>query len=254
MSKSSYRIAVNVEWTSKCNARCAMCPRTMISDPKLMSLSTWEQVLSRLSCQDAFRVIIAGYGEPTTHPKFDDFVDAMHGRHLQFDMATNGSMLDKERLERMDGLFAKLMISFSSTDPDVYQSVHTNLDQREVMENILLAHRTLKKTKLIINLSPTPECLMTLDGTIRWLHENGIRDLHMSPTYYDRRRHEYSGHAIRSGSEGEDQVLPPDQSGDGLHCRRWRFCRTVALQSLQMHSAQHKHADQCARVLHLLLQ
>ena len=186
MSKSSYRIAVNVEWTSKCNARCAMCPRSMISDPKLMSLSTYQQVLSRLSVEDAFRVIIAGYGEPTTHPKFDDFVDAMRGHHLQFDMATNGSMLDKDRLERMDGLFTKLMISFSSTSPEVYQSVHTNLDQQQVMENILLAHQTLKKTRLIINLSPTPECLATLDGTIKWFHDNGIRDLHMSPTYYDR--------------------------------------------------------------------
>ena len=69
MSKSSYRIAVNVEWTSKCNARCAMCPRTMISEPKLMVLSTFEQVLSRLTAEDVFRVIIAGYGEPTTHPE-----------------------------------------------------------------------------------------------------------------------------------------------------------------------------------------
>ncbi len=186
MSKSSYRIAVNVEWTSKCNARCAMCPRTMISEPKLMALSTFEQVLSRLTAEDAFRVIIAGYGEPTTHPKFDEFVEAMRGHRLQFDMATNGSLLDKDRLERMDGIFTKLMISFSSTDPEVYQAVHTNLDQREVMDNILLAHRTLKKTKLIVNLSPTPECLATLDDTIRWFHENGIRDLHMSPTYYDR--------------------------------------------------------------------
>jgi MoaA/NifB/PqqE/SkfB family radical SAM enzyme len=186
MLNSSYRIAVNVEWTSKCNARCAMCPRDMISHPKLMALSTFEQVLSRLSNNDVFRVIIAGYGEPTTHPKFNDFVDAMHGHRHQFDMATNGSLLDRERLERMDGLFTKLMISFSSTDPDVYQAVHTNLDQRQVMENILLAHSTLKKTKLTINLSPTPECLATLDGTIQWFHKNGIRDLHMSPTYYNR--------------------------------------------------------------------
>lgn len=151
-----------------------------------MALSTFEQVLSRLSNNDVFRVIIAGYGEPTTHPKFNDFVDAMHGHRHQFDMATNGSLLDRERLERMDGLFTKLMISFSSTDPDVYQAVHTNLDQRQVMENILLAHSTLKKTKLTINLSPTPECLATLDGTIQWFHKNGIRDLHMSPTYYNR--------------------------------------------------------------------
>lgn len=186
MSQNSYRIAVNVEWTSKCNARCAMCPRSMITDPKVMDLATFQQVLSRLSADDVFRVIVAGYGEPTTHPRFDDFVEAMRGHGLRYDIATNGSLLDQNRLQRMDGLFTTLMISFSSTTPDVYRAVHANLDQNQVMENILLAHRTLKATKLIINLSPTAECLATLDATIRWFHGHGIRDLHMSPTYYDR--------------------------------------------------------------------
>jgi MoaA/NifB/PqqE/SkfB family radical SAM enzyme len=186
MSQSSYRVAVNVEWTSKCNARCAMCPRSMITNPKVMDLTTFRQVLSRLSVDDAFRVIVAGYGEPTTHPRFEDFVEAMRGHPLRFDMATNGSLLNKNRLEHVDSLFTTLMISFSSTAPDVYQAVHTNLDQIQVMENILLARRTLKKTKLIINLSPTTECLATLAETIRWFHKHDIHDLHMSPTYYDR--------------------------------------------------------------------
>ncbi len=82
MPRPSYRIAVNVEWTSKCNARCAMCPRSMISNPKVMSLATFEQVLPRLTAEDVFRVIIAGYGEPTTHPRFDEFVEAMRGHCL----------------------------------------------------------------------------------------------------------------------------------------------------------------------------
>ncbi|MDA8095344.1 MAG: radical SAM protein [Betaproteobacteria bacterium] len=186
MKETPYRIAVNVEWTSKCNARCAMCPRSMIAQPRIMELATFRQTLSRLSPDLAFRVIIAGYGEPTTHPRFDDFVEALRGHPLRFDMATNGSRLDEERLMRMDGLFTGLMISFSSTDPEVYRSVHANLDQAQVMENILLAHRTLKATRLVINLSPTAECLATLPGTVAWFRRHGIDSLHMSPTYYDR--------------------------------------------------------------------
>ena len=37
---SSYRIAVNVEWTSKCNALCPMCPRDLIENPILMKEQT----------------------------------------------------------------------------------------------------------------------------------------------------------------------------------------------------------------------
>jgi hypothetical protein len=49
-----------------------------------MTVSTFEQVLARLTAEDLFCVIIAGYREPTTHPKFDEFVEAMRGRHLRF--------------------------------------------------------------------------------------------------------------------------------------------------------------------------
>lgn len=183
---SKYKVAVNVEWTSKCNARCAMCPRSMISDPKVMDVATFQQVLARLTPSDVFRVIIAGYGEPTTHPRFDTMVEMMRGHGLRFDMATNGSLLDERRLTSLDGVLHTLMVSFSSVVPEVYQAVHTNLDLETVKANILAARRVLRNTRLIINLSPTAECLHTLDQTVAWFRSNGINDLRMSPTYYDR--------------------------------------------------------------------
>lgn len=221
MSNASYRIAVNVEWTSKCNARCAMCPRSMITDPQVMDLATFQQVLSRLSSDRAFRVIVAGYGEPTTHPQFDDFVEATRGHRLRFDMATNGSRLDEGRLRRMDGLFTTLMISFSSTDPDVYRTVHANLDQSQVMENILLARHTLEATKLVINLSPTAECLATLPDTIDWFHRHGIRDLHMSPTYYDR------AGAMNTGDAPSERDLRAKIRAYGLSSQEMGFIPSV---------------------------
>ena len=186
MSKNPYRVVVNWEWTSKCNARCAMCPRHMIDAPTISTQDHFEQTLARLDTRDVFRCVIAGYGEPTTHPLFDRYMARLRGHPVTFDMATNGSRLSEKRLASLDGVIHTLMISFSSVDPAVYQSVHTNLDQQAVMKGILDAGRLLKKTRLVINLSPTIECLDTLDDTIAWLRGNGVNDLHMSPTYYDR--------------------------------------------------------------------
>lgn len=186
MKKPPYRVVVNWEWTSKCNARCAMCPRHMIDTPVVSTADSFEQILTRLNPADVYRCVIAGYGEPTTHPKFDIYIERLRGNPVSFDMATNGSRLPEERLRRLDGVIRTLMVSFSSVRPEVYQSVHTNLDQRAVMDNILAASRVLKKTRLVINLSPTRECLDTLDDTIAWLRGNGVNELHMSPTYYDR--------------------------------------------------------------------
>jgi len=183
---SSYRIAVNVEWTSKCNALCPMCPRGLIEYPQLMTEPTWRQTLERLTPQDVFRAVIAGYGEPTTHTKFFEFVDDMRGHPIRFDMVSNGHQLDAERIRHLDGAVDLLLVSFSSIDPEVYQRVHVNLDQARVMDNIRTAQRLFKHTRLAISLTPMPECLPSLSDTIAWLRAQGVETLTMSPTLYNR--------------------------------------------------------------------
>ncbi len=190
-----YRIAVNVEWTSKCNALCPMCPRDAIQHPQLMPLATWSKVLQRLDPAEIFRVVLAGYGEATTHPRFFKFVDAMRDHPVRFDMVSNGHLLDPEKIAHLDGVIDLLMVSFSSIDPAVYGRVHVNLDQRRVMENIQAAQSMFKHTQLGISLTPMPECLPSLPATIAWLKAQGISTLTMSPTLYN-----------RGGSQNEHQL------------------------------------------------
>ncbi len=198
---SAYRVAVNVEWTSKCNALCPMCPRDLIEYPQLMTEQTWRQVLDRLLPQDVFRAVIAGYGEPTTHPRFFEFVDDMRGHPIRFDMVSNGHQLDVERIRHLDGAINLLLISFSSIDPEVYNVVHANLDQARVMDNIKTAQRLFKNTRLAISLTPMPECLPSLPDTIAWLRAQGVEILTMSPTLYNRggslREHELDTDRLR---------------------------------------------------------
>lgn len=217
MSKPPYRVVVNWEWTSKCNARCAMCPRHAITNPTVSREDSFEQTLARLKPEDVFRCVIAGYGEPTTHPLFDRYIRRLQGHPVSFDMATNGSRLSEARLAALDGVLRTLMISFSSIDPDVYQSVHTNLDQQEVMDNILTAALVLRKTRLVINLSPTRECLDTLDDTVGWLRSSGVNDLHMSPTYYDR------AGAQQTGGEPDTERLRAEIRRHGLGSQETAF-------------------------------
>lgn len=184
--KVPYRIAANVEWTSKCNAACTMCPREAIEKPLLMNPAIWRRVLERLSPDEIFRVVLAGYGEPTTHPRFFEFIDDLRAHPVRFDMVSNGHLLDPDKLEHLDGALGLVIVSFSSVDPEIYARVHVNLDQRRVMENLRAAKRTLKRTRLAISLTPMPECLPTLSETIGWLRAEGIQMLTMSPTLYNR--------------------------------------------------------------------
>lgn len=181
-----YKVVANMEWTSKCNARCVMCPQSIIKKPQLMTPKVFSKTLERLSPDDLFRVVIAGYGEPTTHPHFMDFISAVGKHPVRFDLISNGQELNEERLQHMDGKIDLLVISFSSIDASVYNRVHINLDHERVKENILLAKKILKHTQLGISLTPLSECLDTLPETIAWFKSHGITLLTMSPTLYDR--------------------------------------------------------------------
>ncbi len=183
---SRYRVAVNLEWTGKCNARCIMCPREAITQPRIMDLATLEQAVKRLSPRDVFRVVIAGYGEPTTHPRFDACVDSIRHTAVRTDMVSNGQLLDASRLRRLDGALHTLIISFSSVERAVYERIQINLDHARVMENIVLARAILRTTRLAISLTPLAACIDSLPQTIAWLRGNGVSALSMSPSLYDR--------------------------------------------------------------------
>jgi len=183
---SQYRVAVNLELTSKCNARCVMCPREAVIHPRAMKLETLQQAVDRLSPKDVFRTVIAGYGEPTTHPQFEECMQIISQAAVRMDMVSNGQLLDQDRLELVDGILDTLIISFSSTTPHIYEAVHVNLDQQQVMQNIVLAQQRLKSTKLAISLTPLSNCIDTLPQTITWLREQGVENLSMSPSLYDR--------------------------------------------------------------------
>ncbi|MCB1630589.1 MAG: radical SAM protein [Pseudomonadales bacterium] len=182
----SYRVTVNLELTAKCNALCVMCPRETVASPRPMQLDVLQRVVERLEPQDVYRVVIAGYGEPTTHPRWRDCIEILRGARVRLDMVSNGHLLDEERLLALDGLLHMLVISFSSVDPEVYQSVHVNLDHQRVMRNIELAQARLQHTRLAISLTPLTACLASLEQTIAWLRGRGVTLLTMSPTLYDR--------------------------------------------------------------------
>lgn len=181
-----YRVALNLELTGKCNARCVMCPREAIVQPGIMTLDTLRTAVARLDPADVFRVVVAGYGEPTTHPRFDECLEILRAASVRVDMVTNGQLLDEARLARLDGLLHTLIVSYSSIDAEIYARVHVNLDHARVTRNIVMAQALLRRTRLAVSLTPLAICLPGLPRTVDWLRSRGITGLTMSPTLYDR--------------------------------------------------------------------
>lgn len=183
---NDYRVAVNMEWTSKCNALCSMCPRESMARGTNMSEQTFDRALEAINPRDVSRCVIAGYGEPTTHPGFEAFLERLDRHPVRFDMATNGQLLSPDRLMQIDGKLGLLLISFSSIVPEAYAQVHRLLDYEKVVENILHAKQILKRTRLGISISPVREAIDTIDETVTWFRRHEIDTLTMSPTVYNR--------------------------------------------------------------------
>jgi MoaA/NifB/PqqE/SkfB family radical SAM enzyme len=163
-----------------------MCPQSLIEQPQQMTRDVFYQALDRINNDDVFRTVIAGYGEPTTHTNFMEYVSAIGEHPAHFDMVTNGQLLDEECIRHLDGRIDLLIISFSSIDPDIYSQVHVKLNHEKVKENISLVQKTFKNTQLAISLTPVVECIETLPETINWLRKQGVESLTMSPTLYNR--------------------------------------------------------------------
>ena len=181
-----YRVTINLELTGKCNARCVMCPREAMVRPKIMSLDTLHWVVARLNPRDVSRVVVAGFGEPTTHPEFEACLEILRAAPVPIDIVTNGQLLDGARLELIDRFVRLLIVSYSSIDREIYSQVHVNLDHARVTSNIVMAQRRLRRTQLAISLSPLAVCMPSLPRTIDWLKREEVTALTMSPTVYDR--------------------------------------------------------------------
>ncbi len=92
----------NISITSACNRSCVYCfARMGSSKPRHISSERFEAALAFLQRSGLSRVRLLG-GEPTLHPQFNLFLDAIEARGLTLLLFSNGRMPEKV-LERLMG-------------------------------------------------------------------------------------------------------------------------------------------------------
>ena len=121
-------LALQLELTSRCNLRCAMCPLTTGTSSTAGAVGpvvedTWDAVLAfARRCQQVF---IAGYGEPLTHPRCVELLRDLDEHGVQIHLATNGLLITDDlaaALASVAGL-VHVNVSIDSPDPAVYRSL-----------------------------------------------------------------------------------------------------------------------------------
>lgn len=121
-------MALQVEFTSRCNLRCRMCPLTTGTSsssgtPGPMSEVVFDEV--RRMAKRCGRVVLAGYGEPLTNPQCLPMLRTLDGDGVEVHMATNGLAITPSVARQLVALkhLTHVNVSIDSPDPDVYRKI-----------------------------------------------------------------------------------------------------------------------------------
>jgi MoaA/NifB/PqqE/SkfB family radical SAM enzyme len=184
--------------TKHCNAACITCPREAIKKYGSMDLDTFKLFLERLKTdtKKVSMVNLSGYGETVLHKDFftiiemiKDFNESLkkeNKKPIKFAVVTNGQGLDEDKLKAVEGILDRISISFCTINKDNYNKIYCNLDYDKVVENIKLARKILKKTRLVLHLTPTRFTMDDIEPTVNYWRKQGIKEIILFPFTFNR--------------------------------------------------------------------
>jgi tungsten cofactor oxidoreducase radical SAM maturase len=127
-----------IEPTTACNLHCRTCIRNAWDDPQsMMTLATFQRLVDSLSdLPNLKRVVFTGFGEPLTHPRLLDMIEALRQRGLAVTIGSNGLLLDRPMATELVQLGVdRLVISVDGVKPETYSDVR-GARLAQVLDNI----------------------------------------------------------------------------------------------------------------------
>lgn len=142
--------AFQIEVTTRCLLRCAMCPRVALADrwPEMdLPWQTFERLASAFDRTQ--HVHLQGWGEPLLHPRLFDMIARAKGAGCRVGLTTNGMRLDLEAGTRLLDLSLDLIaISIAGATRPTHESIRLGSDFCLILESVgrLLALRAARGT------------------------------------------------------------------------------------------------------------
>lgn len=129
-------IQLNIEVSSRCNLGCPHCARTRNQRPASdMDPAFFNFLLDLLP--NAYRVVLAGLGEPTLHPRLPELVAAAAGRHRLVNLVTNATLLSTAACRSLiEAGLGALTFSLDAADSSIAAAVRPGVAVARILANI----------------------------------------------------------------------------------------------------------------------
>ena len=148
-------LEVFLEVSNVCDLKCAMCPTFSAINPKrFVNLKHADRGLFKIEntapleeiLEHAIIVHAFGYGEPTIHPQFKEFIAYLSQYEVMVDFFSHGMHLTEELCEFLvrNNIF-RVTLSFSGATKDEYENIYLGGDYERVIAGIKRLAETKKK-------------------------------------------------------------------------------------------------------------
>jgi MoaA/NifB/PqqE/SkfB family radical SAM enzyme len=129
--------SIQIEVTSRCMAKCIMCPRTRLDHWRDGDLS----IETFMGLSPAFRlarhVHLQGWGEPLLHPHLNEMVRLVKASSAKVGITTNGQLLNRHRARQLLELGLDLIaVSIAGADRKSHESIRVGTNFDLIIENL----------------------------------------------------------------------------------------------------------------------
>ena len=135
---------LSIEFCNVCNLACSYCPR--YDDPRAkgyMEDKVFDRVIQGILDMNINRIHIRGWGEPTQHPRFADYVARLAKAAKYLDIVTNGQWKDDKVITNLlSAPVHRIDVSVDLGGRQVYETSRRGASYELVLHN-------LKSLKLI---------------------------------------------------------------------------------------------------------
>lgn len=176
------RMLVNIEATPNCPARCSMCPRELVQDRGFMDVSIMERIIEQIDPSYVWEVDLAGRGEPTIHPQFEQLLTVMRRTKVPTCVVTTGAAFNARTIQACATNLDVIRLSVSSVHRETFEAVHMGLDHEKVWRNIAQIASTAAG-KVVVHLTGGPAIHRDLPDTVAALRRLGLNRIYLMPLW-----------------------------------------------------------------------
>lgn len=128
-----------IETTTKCNARCVMCPMGKMKRPKFMGDSEFCTLIDECVGHKIDEISLTGYGDPLCDTYLAERIAYISAKlpDTTVTVFTNGSLMTPDMSKRLlNAGLTSVTFSVDGVDVETYEQIRRGLKYREVESNI----------------------------------------------------------------------------------------------------------------------